>query len=253
MTKKTTVTAVRVEKVDAVTVVTLTRPEVRNALRPVDARELAEAVEQAGSDPACHAVVLTGEGAFCAGGDLPAIVDMVTGATPGQVADKIYADFQRAARALRDCEVPTVAAVNGAAIGLGLDLALWCDARFLGPGARLGQGWAALGLVPGTGGAALIERLAPGRLATMLGARPLHAAPAAAIGLGIVSADPMQDALTLTQSWSGIGREALEGYARLGRRDLPDDAYLQECAARQGKLLTSASFAERAERMLSRP
>jgi hypothetical protein len=63
----------------------------------------------------------------------------------------------------------------------------------------------------------------------------------------------VQDALNLTQSWSGIGREALEGYARLGRRGLPDDAYLQECAARQGKLLTSASFAERAEAMLSRP
>jgi enoyl-CoA hydratase len=241
---------IQVERRGRAALVTIRRPHVRNALGPVDARALSAAVTSAAADPACFGVVLTGEGAFCAGGDLPAIVEMVEGATPEQVASRIYADFQGMARALRDCAVPTVAAVGGAAIGLGLDLALWCDTRLLGPRAKLGQGWAALGLVPGTGGAALLERVAPGKLAAMLAAKPLDAAAAAAAGLGTESPQPVDDAVALVQSWDPVGRAALEGYARLGRRGLPDDEYLSACAAIQGGLLTSPDFAARAAAIL---
>jgi enoyl-CoA hydratase/carnithine racemase len=234
------------------TVITIRRPQVRNALAPEDARALAEAVETAGADRETLGIIVTGEGAFCAGGDLPAIMAMVEGATPRQVAERIYADFQRMARALRDCPVPTVAAVDGAAIGLGLDLALWCDTRFLGERAKLGQGWAALGLIPGTGGAALLERVAPGQLAPLLGARPLVASDAARIGLGTAVDNGLDAALALLDTWVGVGRPALEGYARLSRRGLPDDDYLRDCAAVQGGLLTSPAFAERANGILAR-
>jgi enoyl-CoA hydratase len=234
------------------TLITIRRPQVRNALAPRDARALAEAVEAAGADPQTLGVVVAGDGAFCAGGDLPAIMKMVDGATPKEVAVRIYADFQRMARALRDCPVPTVAAVDGAAIGLGLDLALWCDTRYLGEGAKLGQGWAALGLVPGTGGAALLERVAPGRLAQLLGARPLAASAAADLGLGTAVPVALEAATALVDSWSAVGRPALEGYARLARRGLPDDDYLAECAAVQGELLASSAFATRAQAILSR-
>jgi enoyl-CoA hydratase len=244
--------SVTTRRVGAAAVVTIARPEVRNALRPEDARDLTGAIARAEADESCLGIVLTGEGAFCAGADLVAIMAMVEGASQDQVAERIYSDFQGMARALRDCRVPTVAVVDGYAIGLGLDLALWCDSRVLSERARLGQGWAALGLIPGTGGADLLQQVGPGSLWSMLGAKPLKTAEAVALGLGRGSDDPMGETVAMVQGWEGVGRAALEGYATLARRRLPDDDYLALCAQTQASLLLSPRFRDTALAILKR-
>lgn len=229
-------------------IVTLRWPERRNALGPQEAEQVAEAIAEAAGSGAA-ALVLTGEKAFCAGGDLPSILAAIDGAAPAEVEAIVYDRFQTLARALRGCRIPTVAAVNGAAIGLGLDLALWCDRRFVAPSARLGQGWARMGLVPGTGGAALLERLAPGLLWKLLGSGgELTVDDAAAHGIAEVVADPVAAAVEFAAALSRVGSQALAGYVALTRTGLPDDAYLHECARLQSHRLTSADFARRVER-----
>lgn len=229
-------------------IVTLRWPERRNALGPQEAEQVAEAIAEAAGSGAA-ALVLTGEKAFCAGGDLPSILAAIEGADPAEVEAIVYDRFQTLARALRGCRIPTVAAVNGAAIGLGLDLALWCDRRFVAPSARLGQGWARMGLVPGTGGAALLERLAPGLLWKLLGSGgELTVDDAAAHGIAEVVADPVAAAVEFAAALSRVGSQALAGYVALTRTGLPDDAYLHECARLQSHRLTSADFARRVER-----
>jgi len=233
-------------------VVTIRRPDVRNALGPREARLLGEVITEAAGHPDALGIVLTGEGAFSAGGDLPAIVEATRGRDAAGVSEFVYRDFQSMVRSLRGCPLPTVAAVDGAAIGLGLDLALWCDARFLGPRAKLAQGWASLGLIPGTGGAHVLQRLLPGALWHLLGQRPMGADDAATMGFGVRVDDALRAAVDLIEGWGAVGRPALEGYALLARTHLPDDDYLRECARIQGERLTSESFAATAQAILSR-
>lgn len=237
---------------DGAAIVWIRRPRVRNALRPEDARALSEAVATAGADDRVFGVVLTGEGAFSAGGDLPAIMAMVDGRSAEDVSEHVYRDFQGMARSLRGCPVPTIAAVGGAAIGLGLDLALWCDMRYLAPSARIAQGWAALGLIPGTGGAALLDRLVPGGVWPLLGESAMSGREAATLGLGIVADDPLAAAVDRVLGWTSVGRETLCGYAELARTRLPDDDYLRRCAQIQGRLLTSERVRATAARLLAR-
>ncbi|NIL85874.1 1,4-dihydroxy-2-naphthoyl-CoA synthase [Rhodococcus fascians] len=233
-------------------VVTIRLPQVRNALGPREAALLGRTISAAAAHPDALGVVLTGQGAFCAGGDLPAIVEATEGRDAAGVSEFVYRDFQSMVRALRECPIPTVAAVDGAAIGLGLDLALWCDARFLGPKAKLAQGWATLGLIPGTGGAKVLQELLPGALWHLLGQRPINADQAATLGVGVRSDDALAAAVDLIEGWGPVGRPALEGYAALSRNHLPDDTYLQECARIQGERLTSESFAKTAQAILAR-
>lgn len=242
--------AIDLQRNGSVAVVTICRPEVRNALGPRQALELSEAVAAASADSSCLGIVLTGDGVFSAGGDLPAIMEMIEGRRPEEVASHVYDNFQAMARSLRDSPIPTVAAVGGAAIGLGLDLALWCDTRFLGPKAKLAQGWASLGLIPGTGGAALLQGMAPGEIWHLIGSAPMDAQAAANLGLGVLADDPISSAVELIESWDKVGRAALEGYATLTRGALPDDAYLRKCAQIQGELLTSDRFVDFAKAVL---
>jgi len=132
--------------------ITLHRPEKRNALDVGMAAAVAAAV--AGAPAAgVAAVVLTGAPpAFCSGGDLPALAAV---AEDGSLAatEVIYRHFHGMVRAIRDCPRPVIAAVNGAALGAGLDLALCCDLRIAEESAVFQSTWVRAGLVPGMGGA----------------------------------------------------------------------------------------------------
>ncbi|MFN2593772.1 MAG: enoyl-CoA hydratase/isomerase family protein [Actinomycetota bacterium] len=157
---------VRIERDGEVALVTLDRPERRNALNSVAARALAEAIE-ATSD--ARAVILTGVGgAFCAGGDLDEL-EKWSDLDPADIADKLYQAYQGMILAIRSSAAVVIAAVDGPAVGAGLDLALACDLRIASTRARFGQVWVRLGVIPGTGGAWLTQALiGPTRAAEML-------------------------------------------------------------------------------------
>src|SRR6202034_3400036 len=92
------------------------------------------------------------------GGDLESFAELSAQTTVRELRSRIYGDVQALVRSLWSCPVPTFAAVDGPAIGLGFDLALACDGRFFGPAGYVQQGWARAGLIPGIGGIALLSR-----------------------------------------------------------------------------------------------
>lgn len=142
-----------------VSYITLNRPEVLNALTPVQRDLLVELLAQASADPDVRAVVLTGTGrGFCAGADLRG----ASGAgerVAGDVARTLRLGAQRLIAAVLDCEKPVIAAVNGTAAGLGAHLAFACDLVLAAESAKFIEVFVRRGLVPDGGGAYLLPRL----------------------------------------------------------------------------------------------
>jgi enoyl-CoA hydratase/carnithine racemase len=243
---------IRTERRAGVAVVTIDLPEKRNALAPPDAVELAAAISAAGADDVA-AVVLTGKGAFCAGGDLKAFAEISATRSAGEIEAHVYRDVQSVLRALRDSPVPTIAAVDGPAVGLGLDLALGCDMRFVGPKGVLVQGWARAGLIAGTGGVALLQRLNPGVLWRLLATQErLDAAAAERMGLAEVG-DPsaLDAALHRADQLTALPRPVGRAYAELSRSDRwPDDAHFAACARYQAGFIASEEFRNATRSML---
>jgi enoyl-CoA hydratase len=170
-------TDVRTETTDGVAVLTLSYPERRNALNIELSAKLADAVRAAVADDGVGAIVVTGEDpAFCAGGDLGELAT----ADP-ETLHTVYAGFL----AVAECPLPTIAAVNGAAVGAGLNLALACDLRLAGPRARFESRFLQLGLHPGGGYTWMVQRVlgAQGAAALTLFGEVVDAAEAARIGL----------------------------------------------------------------------
>ncbi len=147
-----------------VVTLTLNRPQERNAIGSHEAcEEIAQAAERASADPSVHAVILTGAGpAFCAGGNLKKILDrsgFARGPSPAATRENYRRGVQRLVRSLWNVEVPTIAAVNGPAIGLGCDLACMCDIRIAAEAALFAESFLKVGLVPGDGGAWFLPRV----------------------------------------------------------------------------------------------
>lgn len=162
------------EKSGRIAVVTMNRPEARNAIGTLeDCQDLANALMRAHDDPEVSAVILTGAGkAFCSGGDLKAIRER-TGIGPQAKPDGTRANYRKAVqqiiRALADVEAATIAAINGPAIGLGMDIAILCDMRIAASSAKLASSFVKVGIIPGDGGAWILNQaIGPMRAAEMI-------------------------------------------------------------------------------------
>ena len=148
--------ALHVERREAVAVLTLDDPERRNALTTDLVDAIVTAIAECEADDGVGAVVVTGAPpAFCSGADVSALGAM--SAHDGQDADQvrgIYDGFL----SVRACTLPTVAAVNGAAVGAGFNLALCCDVRLAGTSARFDARFTRIGLHPGGNHLWMLER-----------------------------------------------------------------------------------------------
>ncbi len=135
---------------DGVVVLTLDNPDQMNAMSPEMTRSWTDAIARLKGEPAVRCVVVTGAGrAFSAGGNTAWLAE--SGALPTPALRDQMLTFYRTWLAIRDLEVPTIAAVNGAAVGAGLGIALACDIRYAAAGAKLGASFVKLGLHPGMG------------------------------------------------------------------------------------------------------
>ena len=150
-----------------IAVVTINRPDRRNALNAQAAAAVRDAIQRASEQ--ARVVILTGAGkAFCAGGDLEEL-DKWSSLGPEAIASSLYETFQGMIRAVRSASAIVIAAVNGTAVGAGMDLALACDLKVAARNAKFGQVWVGLGVIPGTGGAYLTQALAgPAKAAELL-------------------------------------------------------------------------------------
>ncbi len=140
---------------DGVAVLTLDNPDQRNAMSDQMTASWVAAVEELAGDRSVRAVVVTGEGsAFCSGGNT-AWIASEPDATVDRLRDRML-PFYRAWLSIRRLEVPTIAAVNGPAIGAGLCLALACDIRYAATGATLAVPFVRLGMHAGMAGTYLL-------------------------------------------------------------------------------------------------
>jgi 2-(1,2-epoxy-1,2-dihydrophenyl)acetyl-CoA isomerase len=166
-------------------IITLNRPQRLNAFTGPLARQLTAALDAAGRDPACRAVLLTGAGrGFCTGQDLSERLVAEDGAPP-DLGATLEGWANPLVRQLRALPLPVVCAVNGVAAGAGVNLALACDIVLAARSASFIQAFARIGLMPDLGGTFFLTRLVgPARArALALLAEPLDAARAEEWGL----------------------------------------------------------------------
>ena len=137
---------------DGIATLTLDNPQERNSMNAEMVRDIVTAMDAAESDPNVRVVIVTGaEPAFCAGANLGNLAEATRESLLG-----IYEGFLRVARS----PLPTIAAVNGAAVGAGMNLALGCDVRVAGKSARFDSRFLQLGLHPGGGNTWMQLRIA---------------------------------------------------------------------------------------------
>ena len=177
------------ERHDHVLILTMSSPDTRNALTSAEQFEDFESTcAEVNDDASVRAVVLTGEGsAFCAGGNVKDMRDRkgLFSGDPFDQADAYRKGIQRIPRAIYSLNVPTIAAVNGPAVGAGCDLATMCDIRIASTKAMFAESFVKLGIIPGDGGAWFLPRAVGYSNACKMAfsGEPVKAAEALAMGL----------------------------------------------------------------------
>jgi enoyl-CoA hydratase/carnithine racemase len=190
----------RCEVIDRVAIITLNRPEARNALSQELTAALRRQIRERGDDPAVGALLVTGAGAaFCSGGDVKGMGGRAsaTGETPDQRFQAMRARHHEIAGALHALRKPTLAALPGPAAGAGLAIALACDLRIAARSAFVSTGYARIGLSGDYGIAWMLTRaVGPGRARELmlLGER-VDMTRAEALGLvnRVVADDALRD------------------------------------------------------------
>lgn len=239
------------------------RHDIRNALTGSHiADEIVAICEWANRERAVATLVLTGNGsAFSAGGN---VHDMhgrtgMFGGTPMEIQQGYRDGIQRMTRAMYAVEVPVIAAVNGAAIGAGLDLACMCDIRIGSDKAKLGETFVNLGILPGDGGAWFLPRVVGMQRAAELAfsGRIIDAEEARDIGLLMEVTTPddlLARCMELAHAFAAQPRDALRITKRLlrsGQRMGLSD-FLDYCAGLQSLCHTTSDHEDAVQAMIDR-
>ncbi len=238
--------SVDVRRDDAVAVVTIDRPDALNALNVETLTALRDRLRELSDDASVRAVVLTGAGekAFVAGADIKYMSGL-----DAEQAKGWGALGHEAGRLLETMPKPTIAAVNGFALGGGCELALACDIRYASARAKLGQPEINLGIVPGWGGTQRLARVCGIGVAKELiyTGRTIDAEEALRIGLVNAIADPvLERALETAHELAAKSTVALSLAKRLCNLSLGDghESGLESEADGFGELFASADAKE---------
>lgn len=228
-----------------VAVLTFRRHDVRNALTGTAlVEEVVQVIEWANRTPEVSVLVVTGEGtAFSSGGNVKEMQERV-GIFSGdvlEIQDHYRRGIQRLPLALHHAEIPIIAAINGPAIGAGMDLACMCDLRLGSKRALFGETFIELGIIPGDGGAWFLQRLLGYQRAAelILTGRRIDAEEALRLGLLLEITEPdelLPCTMRLAAQIAAHPPQAVRLTKRLlklaQRQELPD--FLQLCACFQG-------------------
>lgn len=246
-----------------IAIVTINEPSSRNALSGPVLSALLGFLEGANADESLSCIVLTGAGAsFCSGGNVKEMRDgthpMFTGA-PHEMQEAYRQHIQRMPRLFHDLDVPVIAAVNGTAIGAGLDLACMCDIRIASPQASFAESFLRVGLISGDGGAWFLPRVV-GRAKAMelaLTCRVLNADEAVAWGVvsRVVPADTLLDeALATARQIAAFPPKSLRLNKRLMRKSAESDldTALELAASYQAIVQSSADQREAVAALLEK-
>lgn len=213
------------EQAQDVLLVTLDRPEVANAFNTGAALELIELFEGFKAEERYRCVVITGAGdkAFCAGADLKERNSLSDDQWRSQ-----HETFERMFCAVRDCPIPVIAAVNGAAYAGGLELVLHCDFAYASVTAKFALTEVSLGIMPGGGGTQTLPRVVGERRAKelILAARPFSAEEALAWGLVNRVCEPgkvVQEALRIAERMASLAPLAVRQAKHAIRQGLHRD------------------------------
>lgn len=142
---------------DGVFVITLNRPKQKNAFNKPMLDQWVEALEFAKSNEDIKVILITGNGdSFCSGGDMN---DMKTVLSPAETKEYLWKNVHRVALTIHDIDKPIICAINGIAVGAGLDMALMADIRIMADTAKVSEGYINVGLIPGDGGAYYLPRI----------------------------------------------------------------------------------------------
>ena len=221
-----------------VALVTVSRPDKLNALSGAVVGELKDAFERIAGESAIRAAIVTGAGekAFVAGADIAELASL------SAIEARGYARRgQQVFRMIETSGKPSVAAVNGFALGGGLELAMACAVRFAAENAKLGQPEVKLGIIPGYGGTQRLPRLVGrGRaLEMLLSGEPVTAAEAHRMGL-VNAVVPQAELLSYSRAW--LAKVLANGPLALGLVLDAVDAGL-DSGLEEGVRLEAAAFA----------
>lgn len=192
-------TVVQYEVADHIARITLNRPEVRNALSREAYAQLQGAFVEAQADSEVRCILLTGaDPAFCSGDDVREIMVGEAGKRTAESLRRVRPRVTPAGQAVLDCDRPVIAAVNGAAVGWGMDLSLMCDIRIASDRARFGELFVKRGLISDVGGLwRLPQIVGPSKAAELLFTGDIIDAQEA-LRIGLVSEVAPHDELLAT-------------------------------------------------------